>query len=61
MNRDQVYAAILRLVEQKGDEWDEPGDVWLFRPNPDEASLLTGALAGDLADLFMDLHKASFA
>ena len=36
---------IRELVAEDAGEYSEPGDGWLFRPNPDCASLMTDALA----------------
>lgn len=32
------------IIGARTDEFDAPGDAWLFRPNPDEASLMVDAL-----------------
>jgi len=39
-----------KLLARKTDQFDEEGDEWLFRPNPDEASLAVDFLECAIED-----------
>jgi hypothetical protein len=41
----RLEVQIRALIAEDDGRYSEPGDNWLFRPNPDEASLMTDALA----------------
>ena len=41
----RLETRIRELVAEDDGEYSEPGDGWLYRPNPDCASLMTDALS----------------
>lgn len=53
MNLDRVR--LRALIALQPGEYDEEGDEWLFRPNPDEASLDVDRLTDAILDLIPHL------
>jgi hypothetical protein len=51
--RDKIRS----LLARTDDEFDTEGDHWLFRPNPDDASLKVDYLADELVELFALLKR----